>query len=707
MKSILRHSAPALLLLSVFAAHTLSAQTLQQAEALWKARRYQDANEVFKVLVEKNPKNAEYRVRWGRMYLEHWQPDEAAGLFNEALEIKENDSGALLGLALIAAEHYEGAAAELAHKSLESDPKQVEAQELLAKLALGDNNNERATAEAKKALEIDPNSVQAKAVLASIDWLADKKETPWDPKAARGYETVARFFTLNRRYDESIAYYRKAIEMDPQLYAARSQLGISLMRMGQDQEAYQQLKTCWDNGFQDSATKNSLMLMDTYKNFVSFKTDQTVLKVNKRESDLLKPYFEDEMKKIIAVYQDKYKLQLQSPVQVEVYPNHEDFAVRTMGMPGLGALGVTFGYSIAMDSPSGRPPGSFHWASTLWHEMSHVFTLTMTGHRVPRWFTEGIAVHEETAVSPEWGDRLGPDEIMATKDHKLLPIATLDRGFIHPVSPPQVIVSYFQAGRIVDYITMKWGWNTILAMLHDFAQNEETSAVIRKELKIEPADFDTQFLAWLEKDTKNVVDHFDDWKKGMKSLPESYKAKKWDDIIKDGPALRDMYPDYVEDHSVYEILAQAYTAKENKPAAMAELERYMKQGGRNPASLMTLAKALDAAGRKKDAAAALDRINYIYPMDYEQHQMLGTLYFEQGNAKGAVREFAAVAEYKPLDPARAHYDLARAYNLNHETEKAKDELVTALEAAPGYRQAQKLLLELSSESGTSKDPIKK
>ena len=33
----------------------LSAQTLQQAETLWKARRYVDANEVFKALEAKNP----------------------------------------------------------------------------------------------------------------------------------------------------------------------------------------------------------------------------------------------------------------------------------------------------------------------------------------------------------------------------------------------------------------------------------------------------------------------------------------------------------------------------------------------------------------------------------------------------------------------------------------------------------------------------
>ena len=703
MKQILRTGA-----LALVASLLVSAQTLEQAEALWKARRYQDANEVFKVLVEKNPKNPDYKVRWGRMYLEHWQPEDAEDLFNEALELKKDHAGALLGLALIAADGYEHAAADLAQKALESDPKLVEAQELLARLALEDNDNAKATEEAKKALAMDPNSVEAKAVLASIDWLADKKETAFDPHAARGYQTVARFFTLNRRYEESIQYYRKAIEMDPQLYSARSQLAINLMRLGQDQEAYQQLKTCWDNGFQDKPTKNSLILMDSYKNFVTFKTDNTILKLNKKEADLLHPYFESEMKRAIAVYEDKYKIKLEHPVQVEVYPDHEDFAVRTLGMPGLGALGVTFGYAIAMDSPSGRRPGSFHWDSTLWHEMSHVFTLAMTNHRVPRWFTEGIAVHEETAASPEWGDRLGPDEIAAIKQHKLLPVAELDRGFIHPVSPPQVVVSYFQAGRICDYITNKWGWNTILAMLRDFANDDDTPTVIRKELKMEPAEFDKQFLASLEAETKNVVEHLEDWKKGIKQLAEMYKNKDWDGIVKEGTAIRDMYPDYVEDHSVYELLAQAYTAKDNKPAAMAELERYIKIGGRNPESIMQLAKLLEGVGRKKEAAEALERLNLIYPMDYEQHQLLGDLYFDQGNAKGAVREFESVVDYKPIDPARAHYDLARAYNLEHETEKAKDELIAALETAPGYRQAQKLLLELSNaESGTPKDTVKK
>jgi len=675
----------------------LCAQTLEQAESLRKARRYSEANEIFKQLVAQHPENPDYRVRWGRLYLEHWQPDVASDLFNEALQIKKDHAGALLGLALVAADGFEARAADLAKKALESDPKLLEAQELLARLALEDNNPSRASDEAHKALEIDANSVEAKAILASIDWLADKKDTPWDPHTAKGYETVGHFFVLNRRYEEGIQYLRKAIELDPSLYSARSQLGINLMRQGQDEEAYKQLETCFNNGFQDNATKNSLVLMDSYKNFVTFKTPTTVLKLHKKEAELLHPYFESEMQRAIATYEKKYRMKLDHPVQVEVYPDHEDFAVRTMGMPGLGALGVTFGYSVAMDSPSGRKPGSFHWASTMWHELSHVYTLTATGHKVPRWFTEGLAVHEETAVSPDWGDRLSPDVIAAIKGKRLLPILELDRGFIHPVSPPQVIVSYYQGGKICDFINEKWGWDTLLNMLHDFGAGETTAAVVRKELKIEPDEFDKRFLEYVDASTKTQVEHFDDWKSGMKKLLPLAASKDWDGVIKEGTAIRDMYPDYVEEHSAYEALANAYLAKGDKPAAIAELERYAKIGGREPETLKLLAKQLVDAGRKKDAAAVLDKLNFIYPMDTDAHRTLGGLWLEEGNVAGAIREFRAVLAHTPVqDPAQSHYDLARAYHADHQADKANEEVLASLEAAPGFRPAQKLLLELST-----------
>ncbi len=674
----------------------LPAQTLDQAETLWKARRFNDANEVFKQLELKEPKNPEYKVRWGRMMMDHAQPVDAEALFTEALEIKKDHTGAMMGLALLSAENFDSRAGKMAGEALKIDPKCLEAQELLARLALEDNNTPKATEEAKKALEIDKNSVQGRAILATIDWLADKKETPWDPHAATGYATAGHFFVINRRYEEGIVYYRKALELDPQLYSARSQMGINLMRLGQDEEAFKQLELCYNNQFQDAATGNSLKLMESYKKFVTFKTDRTILKLDQKEAELLRPYIEAEMLRAIDTYEKKYKMHLEKPVQLEVYPNHEDFAVRTMGLPGLGALGVTFGYSVAMDSPSGRKPGTFHWASTLWHEFSHVYTLTATGHRVPRWFTEGLAVHEETAINADWGDRLSPDVIAAIEAKKLLPVAELDRGFVHPTAPTQVIISYFQAGRICDYINDTWGWDTLLNMLHDFGRGEETAAVVKKELKIDPEEFDKRFIAFIEKDTKTQVANFKEWKKGLKSLVEKETNKDWDGVIREGKAIRDLYPDYVEEHSVYEALAAAYIAKKDDAAAIAELQRYEKIGGRGPETLQLLAKKLTEAGRGVEAADALNRLNFIYPMEAKAHRSLGELWLVQGNLKGAIREYRAVVAGNPLDQAQAHYDLAKALVANHQTEQAQEELLAALEAAPGFRAAQKLLLELST-----------
>jgi tetratricopeptide (TPR) repeat protein len=703
-------------LLALVVQLAVSAQTLERAEDLWRARDFTSANLAFRALVAQHPEHLEYKVLWGRMFMDHGDQDDvgnASDIFKEVLQVDKNNAGALLGLALMAADVYDGGAEKLARAAIEADPKLLEAQELLARLGLEDNNDSKATAEARKALAIDPHSVVAKAILASIDWLNGKAETSWDPHAALGYSTAAHFFMLNRRYDEAIQYYRKAIDLDPNLWKARSELGINLMRLGQTDEAMQQLADCFHHGQQDMATKNVLKLLDKYVNFVATKSNLTVLKLNKNEAGLLRPYFQAEIDRVIATYEKKYKIKLDRPVQVEAYPNHDDFAVRTLGLPGLGALGVTFtsrtyGSTIALDSPSGRKPGAFHWDSTLWHEMSHVFTLTITNSLVPRWFTEGIAVHEETAANPEWGDRITPEILMAVKERQLLPVADLDRGFVHPVNPVQVIVSYYQAGRICDFITEKWGWDTILSMLHDFASQTDTATVIRKELGIEPADFDNQIRSLIEAENKNTIEHFDQWRASLKQIAAADKAKDYDTVIKLGSAARDLYPDYVEDGNVYEFLANAYLAKNDKPAAIAELERYMKIGGRNPDTLNRLATQLTAAGNRQEAAASLDRINYIYPMDDGTHTKLGALWLDLQNAPGAIREFQAVVGHNPADPAQAHYDLARAYHLNHQDSLAIDELLSSLEAAPGFRAAQKLLLELSGgENETAAAPLKK
>src|SRR5437867_670854 len=171
------------------------AQTIQQAEALWKARQYPEAGRVFEALVKIQPKNPDYKVRYGRLLLERFNPAQAAGLFQEALEIKKDHAGALLGMALVAADGFEGKAAELAHQALKADPTLLEAQELLARLALEDNNTAKAIEEADKALKISPNALDAMAIRATLDWMEDKQDTPW----------IGRILAINPKYGEAYA----------------------------------------------------------------------------------------------------------------------------------------------------------------------------------------------------------------------------------------------------------------------------------------------------------------------------------------------------------------------------------------------------------------------------------------------------------------------------------------------------------------------
>ena len=427
-----------------FQSLTLTRDPYLRAEGLWGLAMFQEANDQFRAATAQSSRNATYRIRWGRLMQERFNSADAEDLFNEALQIDPKSAPAHLGLALVSAGGFDSKAVQWVNKALELDPRLVEAHELLASLLLEDSEPDNAAARADQALKLSGEALDALAIHAAVELLADRSPDAWlakisaiNPTYGEGYALVAHHLVLNRRYEDGITYYRKAIELDPQLWPARSELGINLMRLGQEDEPRLHLEMCYRNGFRDAATVNTLRLLDSYKNFLTYKDDNTVLRLNSKEAALLLPYMRAELKRAIATYEKKYQMKLPGPVQLEVYPDHEDFAVRTMGMPGLGALGVTFGDVVAMDSPSARAPGSFHWASTLWHELSHVFILQATNHRVPRWFTEGLAVHEETEASPEWGDRVTPDVVAACGTRSSCPSRNSTGALCAPNIPPR------------------------------------------------------------------------------------------------------------------------------------------------------------------------------------------------------------------------------------------------------------------------------
>jgi tetratricopeptide (TPR) repeat protein len=314
---------------------------------------------------------------------------------------------------------------------------------------------------------------------------------------------------------------------------------------------------------------------------------------------------------------------------------------------------------------------------------------------VPRWFTEGVAVHEETQVSPEWGDPVSPDILVAIRDKKLLPVAKLDRGFIFPDYPAQVVVSYFEAGSICDYIKSRWSEDKLLDMVHSYAQRKTTPEVIQADLGLSPEEFDKQYLQWIDQRYGTMAANFDQWRKALQHLAEADKQKQYDAVLEQGEVVRRMYPQYIGDASTYEFLATTDLAKGDKKAAAEVLTDYEKMGGEDPVMLKKLASLEEELGQTKEAAATLDRINYIYPVhDEDLHRHLGDLWFAQANYPGAIREYAAVVALNPLDKAGAYFHLAQAYNASGQRDKAEENVLAALEAAPGYRPAQKLLLDL-------------
>jgi tetratricopeptide (TPR) repeat protein len=221
--------------------------------------------------------------------------------------------------------------------------------------------------------------------------------------------------------------------------------------------------------------------------------------------------------------------------------------------------------------------------------------------------------------------------------------------------------------------------------------------VIQQDLGLTAVEFDKQFLAWLDGDVGKIVANFDQWHENLKTLAEASKEHKYDEVIVQGQQTRNLYPDYVYDANPYEFLAEAYQATGDKQAAAAALTDYEKRGGHNPATLKELASLEEELGNPGEAAASLDRINYIYPNDEQLHRHLGELWLAQGDFAGAIREYSAVVTMHPMDMPSARFNLAQAYFAAGQTDKAEENVLQALEAAPDYRPAQKLLLQLKDK----------
>ena len=345
-----------------------------------------------------------------------------------------------------------------------------------------------------------------------------------------------------------------------------------------------------------------------------------------------------------------------------------------------------------MDSPTSRKPDSFNWGSTLWHEFTHIITLQMTDNHIPRWFSEGLSVYEERRGFPGWGDDLKLEYLGAIKAKKLLPVAQLDDGFMRPKYEEQVLVSYYQASILCDYIDMKFGFPAILKMLALYKEQKPTPEVFKEALGISVEDFDKQFLAWVDDRVKGI--ELEAFTKLLSSGDDAMEMGDLDmaiDIFKKAIA---MYPEYTDAHNAYESLADVYLKKGDKKAATETLKQLMTYSETSFKGTVTLAGLLQESGDTAGASRALEAAMYIRPMDMEGHQKLGELLMNQKQYPGAAREYETLLALNVPDRAGAYYKLAEANFGQGNRQDARRNVMKALEIAPSYEPAQELLLKI-------------
>ena len=684
-----------------------------QAEAYWMLGDLKAANECFREAVKLEPEDPDLRVRWGHLYIQSHQQAEAGALFQEALELDEDHVSAQLGMATVLASRFEGKAVELAQEALKQRPEQAEGHLLLGRMALeeGDLAAARKSLETglDQALELGLAPLGAYALLASLEMLEGERDNQWvdkalayNPRYGEIYAEQAHFYVITRRYREATERLRKAIEVAPSLWRAHAELGVNLMREGLDDEGRRHLEIAYGGDPYSAKTVNTLRLLDTYDQFDTFEDAdpgadgvvRAVFRLDKDESELLLPYVRELTNRAVAEFTRKYEFELKSPVRVEFYPNHDDFAVRTMAMPGIGLLGVTFGYVVAMDSPSGREPGGFHWGTTLWHELAHVFTLESTDHLVPRWYSEGISMYEEWMADVRWGESVGPEYIEAVRKSELLPIVELDRGFIRPKHAGQVAISYMQAGFVCKYIAERWGEGKLVELLRGFGAKVPTDANIAAVLGTSPEDFDEQFDDYMRDALGPALDGLPRWRSNLKTALERARDGEWAEVIEPAEAAKAAYPQHVGSGSAYMLLANAHDKAGNREAAVAELQEYERRGGRQPETLKKLAGWLEEAERSAEAVYTYEGLIYNWPQDEELHARLGELHLEAGKTDLARREFKVVLALDPLDRATAEYNLARAYVKIGDLASARLHVLQALERAPTFGPALQLLLQV-------------
>jgi tetratricopeptide (TPR) repeat protein len=479
-------------------------------EAYYHLNRLHDANEAWGLALDADERHVRTNEWMARLYLDQ-NADSSSRVNYSEPSLRHNGSLAGMRVRLAAAHFYRWRmAAGMAQldEAIEINPNHPEALALRALRYLYTDQYDAARADYERALRVNPLYVEAlgakalHAAMLGMDEQYDEAEQAMlgiNPRPARFYEIIADGLADRFRYVEALPLYERAIKANPRHWTAFRGRGLAAMNHGDDVLGREMLEIALENDplRNNIRTRNLLILLDSYRHFERIETEdgRFRLLVHRSEAPVMVDTYLEHLNWAWEDLVRKYDFTPRTPITVEAFHRHEDFEVRTIGITGLPALGACFGQLITLDSPGARPPGSYNWASTLRHEMDHVWQLQISNGQLPRWLAEGLSVYEEKSTRPEWERHMEDRLFMHYHMDDIPPIRRFNEWFR---DGSRIIFAYYLGNVMVEFIDKELGGLGVMRrMLEMFGEKKTPDEVFEACLGIKPEDFDEQFRAYV------------------------------------------------------------------------------------------------------------------------------------------------------------------------------------------------------------------
>lgn len=677
------------------------------------AATVRNALAAFDAAAKADPTDPDASLRVADLFLDKYNAPDADAEYRTVLARDSSNARARLGLAKVMAFLGDGKALPTVRGALRSNPRLVPAELLLARLHLEAEAYDSASAAVDRALAVDSTAMAAWATRAAIAWLradttawraGERRALAINPMASEFYAELGETAARVRRYADAARFAAQGAALDTLAPRVLGVLGVNELRLGRVAAARQSLGRAFALDPFNLWHKNTLDLLDRLDGFRTVKSARFELVMPAAEADLLALYLVPLLESAYDSLALRYGYRPPTPIRLELYDRHADFSVRTSGLAGIGALGVSFGTVLAMDAPAARAPGDFNFASTAWHELAHTFTLGLSDNRVPRWISEGLSVLEERRTGHGWGMDVSLTFLETVAAGRLLPVSRINEGLVRPTYPEQIGDSYLQASLVCEMIEAEHGAAALRAMLTGFARGWDMTTVLQRTVQLTPAAFDAHFDQWLRARYAVPLAAIG------ASPPGSATPNPIRVAVKEGSALlaagqaeaglarlaeaERLFPGYPGADGPAWPMAKHYAATGRPAEAAPLLARITARGETALEPNLLQASVLERLGNPGGAADALQRALWIAPREIARHEALARLADQAGRFALAVQERRAVIALRPPNVMEARFQLAKAQQRAGEVAAARSELLRILEEAPGFEKAQELLLDL-------------